>query len=107
MANRPVDSACRRIIKSRQSAEDYLEIWLYIARDSPDAADRLVEQFDRHLDLLARTPLMGRSEEEFSTSLRSFPVGNYLIFYTPIEDGIELVRVLHGARNINADSFEE
>ena len=95
-----------RIIKSRQSGEDYLEIWLYIARDNPDAADRLVEQFDRHLDLLACTPLMGRSEAEFFTGLRSFPVGNYLIFYFPVEDGIELVRVLHGARNINAEFFQ-
>lgn len=96
-----------RIVKSRLSREDYLEIWLYVARDNPAAADRLIQQFDHNLDALARAPMIGRSEEEYSQGLRCFPVGNYLIFYRPIEGGIELVRLLHGARDINPEYFEE
>ena len=38
---------------------------------------------------------------------RSFPLGNHLIFYRPIDDGIELVRVLHGARDISPEYFGE
>jgi len=34
--------------------------------------------------------------------LRSLPVGNYLIFYMPVEDGIVVVRVLHGMRDVDA-----
>jgi toxin ParE1/3/4 len=34
-------------------------------------------------------------------------VGNYLIFYRPISDGIEIVRVLHGARDIPTTAFHE
>ena len=96
-----------KIIRSRLSSEDYLEIWLYVARDNPDAADRLVEQFDHYLDLLASAPLIGRSEEDLSTGLRSFPVGSYLIFYRPIEGGIELARLLHGARDITGEFFQD
>jgi toxin ParE1/3/4 len=33
-------------------------------------------------------------------NLRSFPVGSYVIFYRPIEEGIEVIRVLHSARDI-------
>jgi toxin ParE1/3/4 len=32
--------------------------------------------------------------------LRSFPVGNYVVFYRIVPEGIELVRVLHGARDL-------
>jgi len=96
-----------RIVKSRLSREDYLEIWLYVARDNPAAADRLVQQFDRHLDTLSLAPMIGRSEEDYAPGLRSFPVGNYLIYYRPIEGGIELARVLHTARDITAEYFSE
>jgi len=96
-----------RVIKSRLSRDDYLEIWLYVARDNPAAADHLIEDFDRHLDALARAPMIGRSAEEFSSGLRSFPVGNYLIFYRPIEGGIALARLLHAARDIGPEFFDE
>ena len=43
---------------------------------------------------------MGRKRDELLPNLRSFPVGSYLIFYHPINQGIEVVRVLHGSRDI-------
>ena len=45
-------------------------------------------------------PYVGRHREELSPRLRSLPVGNYVIFYRPMEDGIEVARVLHGARDL-------
>jgi toxin ParE1/3/4 len=43
---------------------------------------------------------MGRVRDELVPSLRSFPVGKYVIFYRPIENGIEIARILHGARDL-------
>jgi toxin ParE1/3/4 len=43
---------------------------------------------------------MGRERNDIAPGLRSFPVGKYLIFYRLIDEGLEIVRVLHGARNI-------
>ncbi|TAE60722.1 MAG: type II toxin-antitoxin system RelE/ParE family toxin [Nostocales cyanobacterium] len=43
---------------------------------------------------------MGKLCDELAPSLRSFPVGKYLLFYRSVVDGIELVRVIHGARDI-------
>lgn len=44
---------------------------------------------------------MGRSRNELLDNLRSFPFERYLIFYFPIDDGVDIVRVLHNARDID------
>lgn len=44
---------------------------------------------------------MGRARPELATGVRSFPFGRYVIFYAPLDDGIDVVRVLHGARDID------
>jgi toxin ParE1/3/4 len=93
------------ILRTRASSEDYDEIWSYLAMRDLAAADRLIDQFDATLKIIALTPRMGRIVEELGSNLRSFPVGNYLLFYRPIEDGIQLI--LHGARNITSEFFDE
>jgi toxin ParE1/3/4 len=44
--------------------------------------------------------MLGRSREEVAPGLRSFPFGRYVIFYEVMPDGIAIVRVLHGARDL-------
>jgi toxin ParE1/3/4 len=95
-----------KIERSPASISDYEEIWRYIARDNPAAADRLIRTFERQLGVLSTMPGMGREEPVLGAGLRSFPVGNYLIFYRPLEDGVGVIRVLHGARDISAEFFE-
>ncbi|WP_244443170.1 type II toxin-antitoxin system RelE/ParE family toxin [Bradyrhizobium sp. Ai1a-2] len=51
-------------------------------------------------------PRAGRAREDLAPKLRSFPVGNYLIFYVPVPDGIEVVRVMHARRDIDADDMQ-
>ena len=80
---------------------DILEIWDYIADDNPAAADRWVDHLDGQFRLLATQPKMGRARDELAPSVRSFPFGRYVVFYVPIDDGIDVVRVLHGARDID------
>ncbi len=45
---------------------------------------------------------MGRDRSQLAAGLRSFPVGNYIIFYMPLPNGIEIIRVLNGAGDIDA-----
>ena len=96
-----------RILRNRVSVSDYEDIWNYIARDNPAAADRMIRELERHVSTLATMPGLGREEPRLAPNLRSFPVRSYLIFYRAVDDGIELVRVLHGARDINPDYFGE
>ncbi len=74
----------------------------------PDPAqgksDRLLE---KKFKLLATQPQMGRSRPELMPGLRSFPVGRYVAFYLAMADGIDLLRVLHGARDIGVHDFED
>jgi toxin ParE1/3/4 len=97
----------RRILRTRASRSDYDEIWSYLAVRDLAAADRLVDQLDATLMIIASAPHIGRKVEELAPDLRSFPVGNYLIFYRPVEDGIQLIRLLHGAREITPEYFGE
>ncbi len=45
---------------------------------------------------------MGKNRDQLYPGLKSFPVGMYLIFYIPMNDGNEIVRILHGKMDINA-----
>ena len=76
------------------------EILGYIAEDNPQAAEALLERMNATFRRLAERPLSGRAREEFGRSLRSAPVGDYLIFYRPMEDGVQILHVVHGARNL-------
>ena len=81
---------------------DIEEIGLYIAQDSPDAAMRIANRLYELFQVVAENPMMGQSQDDLALGLRSFPTGNYLIFYRPIENGIEVVRVLNASRDIGS-----
>ena len=83
------------------AAADILEIWDYIAEDSLDEADLWVDRLDEKLGLLATQPSMGRARNELAAGLRSFPFGRYVVFYVPLADGIDVVRVLHSSRDVD------
>jgi toxin ParE1/3/4 len=91
-----------RVHKHPQAQEDLLDIWVRIAADSPFHADRFLDLLDDKMRLLADAPGIGRPRAELSPGLRSLPVGNYVIFYRQVGIAIEIVRVLHGARDIEA-----
>jgi toxin ParE1/3/4 len=90
---------------SGAAREDLDEIWTFIAQDNPEAADRFILAIVSRFPKLASMHHMGRSREDLSPRLRSFPVANYVIFYRPMDGGVEVVRVLHGARDL-PPSFE-
>jgi toxin ParE1/3/4 len=90
------------ILRHPESEADLDGIWSYIAQDSPNSADRFIDLIEARCRLLAENPMMGRSRSELVPGLRSFPVGNYIIFYIPIEEGIEIVRIVSGNRDIDA-----
>lgn len=87
---------------SDKAEDDLRDIWLFVARNDPDAADRLVAEITRRFPTLAQFPEIGRRRDELLPDARSLSVGRYLIFYRLIDDGIEIIRVVHGARNLPA-----
>jgi toxin ParE1/3/4 len=91
-----------RVTRRPLAEADILEIWDYIADDSLAAADRWVDRLDEQLRMLAAQPLMGRAREELAPGVRSFPFGRYVVIYVLLDNGIDVVRVMHGARDIDA-----
>jgi toxin ParE1/3/4 len=89
------------VVRPRALA-DLAEIWAYIADDSPDQADAFVDLVDSKLQALSRRPGLGRRRPELSSDIRSLTVGRYVVFYLPLSRGIEVVRVLHGSRDIES-----
>jgi len=79
---------------------DLVEIAMTIAEDNPPAADRWLDAVDSRCKLLAQMPGLGRLRPDLAPELRSFVVGNHVIFYRETHDGIEVIRVLHGARDL-------
>lgn len=91
---------------SRQAEADLDDIWDYVAQDSVGAADGLLDRILEQARLIATQPRMGRTRFELASEMRSFPVGEYLLFYRPRErSGIHVVRILHGRRDITSDLF--
>jgi toxin ParE1/3/4 len=91
---------------TRPRAEaDLVEIWHYIAQDSPANADRMLDRISDTLSRLAIMPFIGQARFDLAPGLRMFPVGSYLLFFRPIQDGIEVIRVLHGKRHITGRFF--
>lgn len=89
------------ILITPAAENDLINIWLYIARDNPEAADRVYEAAENTFQTLAATPRMGtlyRSRRAQLEGLRFFPVSNfknYVVYYREHPQGIEIIRVLH------------
>jgi toxin ParE1/3/4 len=95
-----------RVLKRPAVELDLEGIAAYIGEDNADAANRFLAAAERALEQLARMPEMGQSrvfKNPKLRGLRSWRVSgfsNYLIFYFPIADGIEVLRLVHGAQNL-------
>jgi len=97
-----------KIIRREAALRDLDAQAEFIQQDSPDAAIRFLEAARETFDLLAKMPELGGVCEFGSPNaagIRVWPIKgfkNYLIFYRPIQQGVEIIRVLHGARDIPA-----
>ena len=82
---------------------DLADIWAYIALDSPDNTDLFIDRIFRICQQgLASNPRLGRTREELSPGLRRLVFESYVIFYHPMPNGVAVVRVLHGMRDIES-----
>ena len=89
-----------RVIRTRLAEQDLIEVWRHIARDDLKAADRLLDELERRTKLLSWYPEIGRKRPDIALDLRYIPSGNYLILYRVVEDYVEVVRYVHGRRDL-------
>lgn len=82
--------------------DDLIEIWLHIARDNPSAADRFLDRIAERIALLADFPEAGPERPDIAADLRMLPIGDYVVLNRFAGTRIEIVRVVHGARDATA-----
>jgi len=104
LVSRELDTGLAR--RGYQAELDALEIWMQIARHDAAAADRLIDRFTSVIAQLAAQPHLGPPVDYLLPGLRSIPVGNYLIFHRPEDDGVFVVRIIHGAWGLTPELFE-
>lgn len=92
----------KRLRLRPQAVADFDTIWLHIARDNPDAADRIIDHFTERFAALCEFPHLGVACPEIAENLRRLPARGYMIFYSVRADSLVIERVLHGARDIEA-----
>ena len=76
------------IVRTPQAKRDAAEIWAYIAADSETTADALIDQIETRLRHLRQFPEAGDSVEYIRPDVRRSTLGNYVIYYVPLSDGI-------------------
>ena len=91
-----------KLIISDEATADLADIWAYISRDSPNAADSFVDRLWHRCRQLTEMPGIGRRRDELIPGLRSLPEGRYLIFYRPFPGQVEIVRILSAYRDIES-----
>ena len=101
-----------RVVRTPLCRNDLKEIGRYIAEQSHsvDIGLRFLDAIERRCTKLAQNPMSGEACPDLGASVRRFSVGNYVVFFRPIEGGIELLRVLHGASRYSccvAKAFEQ
>lgn len=79
---------------------DLADIWVSIALDNIDVADRFIEELRDKAVRLAEQPLMGVARPDLGKDVRSFPHKDYLVIYRPTEFGVGIARIVHGARDL-------
>lgn len=91
-----------RIRRLPGAITDLDEIYAYVAAHNELAAGRLVHDVAVSIEGLADYPYKGRERPDIHPTARSRPVGRYLILYRVTEATVDIVRVMHGARDLTA-----
>jgi antitoxin ParD1/3/4/toxin ParE1/3/4 len=86
---------------SPEALDDLQLIGDFIALDSVDAAERVIDQFFETFEQLAAWPKTGHVRTDLTLkNVRFWPVGSYLVVYRDHSDGVQIVAVLHGSRDV-------
>ena len=93
-----------RVVRSSLARKSLNEIGRYIASESGSrsVALRFLDSIEEKCRIYATQPLMGGARPDLGRNVRCFPIGNHVVLYRPLDEGIELLLVVHGARDIPA-----
>ncbi|NJK70438.1 MAG: type II toxin-antitoxin system RelE/ParE family toxin [Microcoleus sp. CSU_2_2] len=91
------------------ASRDLNEITDYFANFNVETGERLIAAFEKKCQNLINFPMIGRSYEDIRAGLRGVPLDGYIILYQVTTNTLEILRVVHGSRNLKTlfESEEE
>ncbi|MGL5837385.1 MAG: type II toxin-antitoxin system RelE/ParE family toxin [Sphingorhabdus sp.] len=90
-----------QIIIRRIAAADIDDIAAYIRQDNPSRAQSFTEEISEKIAIIAERPLSFPARDDLVQDLRAAHIGSYLIFFFVSGSSIDIVRVVHGARELS------
>ncbi|MEA5619065.1 type II toxin-antitoxin system RelE/ParE family toxin [Cronbergia sp. UHCC 0137] len=84
------------------ASRDLNEIAEYFSQNNLEAGEKFFQEFNRKCQQLVFFPNSGKSYLEIRDDLRGLPLEGYIVFYRVLNDGIEILRVVSGRRNLNS-----
>ena len=90
-----------------QGRSDLKQIGRYIAGNNPSRADTFLAEIHAKCLVYAENPEMGRDRSALSAKMRSFPHGNYIVFYRRFRRSIQIIRVIRAQRDIRPEMFDQ
>ena len=91
----------KRYVLTSAAKQDVNDIWDYIASDNIEAADRVLDGLESAMNKLAKNPDLGHWREDLADKRHRFwLVYSYLIVYRHETKPLQIVRVLHAARDV-------
>ena len=90
------------VIISSKAESDLADIWDSIAFENPTAADKFTKKLENRINQLRDFPQLGVSRRDINVKYRQLVEGRYLVLYEWVESEltVEIVRIIHSARNI-------
>ena len=85
---------------THKAREDLLDIWVLIALENPKLADRILDEIESACLPLRDFPQLGRARLEISSDARSLVVSRWLILYRITLQGVQIVRIVDGVRDV-------
>jgi toxin ParE1/3/4 len=80
---------------------DISAAYRYIAKNNFPAADRWLSDLYDRFRLIAQNAEMGQLRPDLMLDLRSMSFGNYILFFRQRTSSTEIVRIIHGSRDIS------
>lgn len=90
-----------------QARQDLVEIWKHIAADSPVTADQCLDRIEARCKRLATFPVIGPERTDIAPDARMLVVERWIALYRLVEEGVQIVRIVDGARDLSRLALPE
>jgi toxin ParE1/3/4 len=98
----------RRVLLADQAQSDLRDILNFTGRQWGSAQRTVYRRLiDKAMRTLALSPSLGRTRDDLSTDLRSYPAGSHLLYYLETDDVLVVLRILHSRQDPTRESWEQ